>query len=209
MTSNPKILVISAASGTGKSTLSRALVEHSEQLILSVSHTTRGIRHGEVDGRDYHFVSHNEFESMVRDDEFIEYACVYGYYYGTAKQTVQSCLDSGNSIVLEIDWQGAQQIADLYKEAVLIFLLPPSLDTLLNRLIGRSRDSQSVIESRYAAAKDDLKQCVKFDYWILNDDFQTALRELQSLLPNSRPKVRSIPVELLKDFGIAEADSES
>ncbi len=204
MSDKPVILVISAASGTGKSSLSRALVESCEKVVLSVSHTTRDMRHGEVNGRDYFFVSEREFSAMAADGQFAEHAVVYGYRYGTAKNTLQSSLAAGKSVLLEIDWQGAQQVAETFSSTVQVFLLPPSLASLRKRLIERKRDAPAIIEQRLAAAKEDLKHCVYFDHWIVNDDFATALEDLRQLLSNHQTKHRKVPAELLRELGIAE-----
>jgi len=198
------ILVISAASGTGKSSLSRALAHSCKNTVLSVSHTTRDKRRGEHDGRDYYFVSQAKFDRMVEDSEFAEHACVYGYSYGTSIATIQRSLDDGMNVVLDIDWQGAMQVAEKFEQAVLVFLLPPSLQTLKERLIFRGRDSKDVVERRFAAAIEDLAHCAKFDHLILNDDFELALEELNGLLFNQDRQIRPIPVDILAELGILQ-----
>ncbi len=197
------ILVIAAASGTGKSSLSRALVERCDNAVLSVSHTTRDKRRGEVDGEDYHFVSHDKFSEMIANDEFAEYACVYGHYYGTSTATIQRSAEARKNVILDIDWQGAMQVSEKFEEAVLAFLLPPSLQVLKRRLTLRGRDSENVIEQRFAASLEDLTHCAEFDYLILNDEFELALEELYGLLLRRKGHIRPIPEKILAELGIA------
>ncbi len=196
------VLVIAAASGTGKSTLTRALVESEKNAVLSISHTTRELRNKEVDGQDYFFVSEQSFLKMVEVGSFVEYAKVYGHYYGTSRKTIEDCLNSGLSVVLDIDWQGANQIARQFDCAQLVFLLPPSISALKKRLVNRKRDSDAVIQKRLQLAIDDMKHCHEFDHIILNDDFNSALKDLQSLLHGNRDKIRSLPENLFDKLGI-------
>ena len=197
------LLVISAASGVGKSSLARALVETSERIVLSVSHTTRKIGENEVDGREYHFVTEHEFKRMIEAGEFLEYAKVYDNYYGTSREVVMRELESGKNVILEIDWQGAQQVETRCPSLIKIFLLPPSIEALRSRLMGRGRDTDSTIERRLAAAMDDMKHCVDYDYLVLNDDFDKALCDVQNLLPGGSGNVRPIPDKLKKKFKLS------
>ncbi len=203
MTDDAIVMIISAASGTGKSTLARALVDSDDHTVLSISHTSREIRTGEVDGRDYHFVTESVFRQMIDQGEFLEYAQVYGNYYGTARKSVMQQLDSGSNVILEIEWQGAEQVISKYPSAIRVFLLPPSVDSLRSRLTNRGRDSQGSIEERLALALDDMKQCVGYDHLILNDDFDRALADLRSLVPGNSGRIRPVPQSLLEKLGIS------
>lgn len=199
----PVILIIAAASGTGKSSLARALVESEPSVVLSVSHTTRKIGHGEIDGREYFFVSEQTFKKMADAGHFAEYARVYEHYYGTSKKTITDNLESGLSVVLDIDWQGAQQVARQFECAVRVFLLPPSIDILRTRLINRKRDPDKAIQSRLQMAIEDMKHYTEFDYVVLNDNFDAALQDLKSLLPGHSGITRHLPENLLEKLGIA------
>ncbi len=199
---DPVILIIAAASGTGKSSLAKALVSSEADAVLSISHTTRGIGRNEVDGREYFFVSEQSFLKMVEAGYFVEYANVYGHYYGTSRKTIESSLDSGLSVVLDIDWQGAQQVASQFDCAVRVFLLPPSISTLKSRLTRRKRDSDSAIQTRLQMAIDDMNHCAEFDHIILNDNFNAALQDLKSLLPGSSGITRPLPEDLFSRLNI-------
>lgn len=196
-------MIIAAASGTGKTSLSRALVESQSAVEFSVSHTSREIRRNEVDGRDYFFISEQSFLKMIEAGHFVEYARVYGNYYGTSRKTLEDCLNSGSSVVLDIDWQGAQQVASQFDCAVRVFLLPPSIDMLEKRIVGRDRDSDESIRQRLQMAIDDMKHCVEFDHIILNDDFNAALADLKALLPGNSGVTRPLPEDLFTRLGIS------
>ncbi len=200
---DPVILIVAAASGTGKSSLSKALVKSEPDVVLSISHTTRQMGRNEVDGQDYFFISEQTFLKMVETGNFVEYAEVYGHYYGTSRQTIEDCLSSGVSVVLDIDWQGAQQVASQFDSAVRVFLLPPSIATLRSRLVKRNRDSGETIKERMRMAIDDMKHCVEFDHVILNDNFNVALQDLKALLPGTAATPRPLPEGLLKKLGIS------
>ena len=200
------LLIISAASGTGKSSLSRALVESSEGTVLSVSHTTREIRRNEIEGKDYYFVGDDEFQRMIEAGEFVEYAKVYDHYYGTSRTSIEQHLNSGENVLLEIEWQGARQVVELFPSAVRVFLLPPSIESLRKRLRSRGRDSGNTIEARLAAAVNDIKNCFDYDYLILNDQFDSALSDLKTLLPGSTGTIRPIPAGLLGELGIVSGE---
>ena len=208
MTPTPNVesvlLIISAASGTGKSSLSRALVESSDSTVLSVSHTTREIRRNEVEGKDYYFVDDDEFQRMIAAGEFVEHAKVYDHYYGTSRKSIEQHLNSGENVLLEIEWQGARQVVELFPSAVRVFLLPPSIRSLRNRLRGRGRDSGDTIEARLAAAVNDIKNCFDYDHLILNDQFDAALSDLKTLLPGSTGTIRPIPAGLLGELGVVD-----
>ncbi len=186
--SRGKIYVIAAPSGAGKSTLVNALCKLDDGVQLSVSHTTRGIRPGEKNGVNYFFVSTIEFQKMVENNDFLEYAEVYGNFYGTNINTIKEFLATGKDIILEIDWQGARQIRKLFNDAVLIFIAPPSLEILEQRLRDRKTDSLEVIEKRLSMAMEDISHVAEFDYIIINDDFNTALQDLCSIIRAARNK---------------------
>lgn len=180
------LFVVSAASGTGKTSLVKALLERVNNLHVSVSHTTRGQRPGELDGVHYHFSTKEDFLNLVNEGGFIEYAEVFGNYYGTAQATVKEQLAKGHDVLLEIDWQGAQQVRRLFPESKQIFILPPSQFDLRQRLSNRGTDSIDVIEHRLSCAVEDMQQYVNFDYVIINDDFNKALHDLEAVIIANR-----------------------
>ena len=177
-----QLFVVSAPSGAGKTSLVRRTVKELSRLSASVSHTTRGIRPGEVDGEDYHFVDRDAFERMIEAGQFLEHADVFGNYYGTSVDAVKALLAAGTDVILEIDWQGAEQVRKSLPEAVSIFILPPSRAALLERLRGRGQDSDEVIERRTLEAVDEMRKHQHADYLIINDDFDEALLELKSII---------------------------
>ena len=177
-----QLFVVSAPSGAGKTSLVRRTVKELSRLSASVSHTTRGIRPGEVDGEDYHFVDRDAFERMIEAGQFLEHADVFGNYYGTSIDAVKALLAAGTDVILEIDWQGAEQVRKSLPEAVSIFILPPSRAALLERLRGRGQDSDEVIERRTLEAVDEMRKHQHADYLIINDDFDEALLELKSII---------------------------
>ncbi len=180
------LFIVSAASGTGKTTLVKALLENSPNLSVSTSHTTRTIRAGELDGVHYHFIDKATFIERAGNGEFLEHAEVFGNFYGTARSTVETALSLDRDIILEIDWQGAQQIRQIHPNAVSIFILPPSRDALRQRLQNRGQDSEDVITQRLNGAIADISHFVEFDFVVINDDFDTALEELHSIVQASR-----------------------
>ncbi|MDM1323478.1 MULTISPECIES: guanylate kinase [Acinetobacter] len=180
------LFVVSAASGTGKTSLVKALLERVNNLHVSVSHTTRGQRLGELDGVHYHFSQKDDFLNLVNEGGFIEYAEVFGNYYGTAQATVKEQLAKGHDVLLEIDWQGAQQVRRLFPESQQIFILPPSQFDLRERLSNRGTDTVDVIEHRLSCAVEDMQQYSNFDYIIINDDFNKALHDLEAVIIANR-----------------------
>jgi guanylate kinase len=180
------LFIVSAPSGAGKTSLVKALLKADPQIRLSVSYTTRAPRPGEVDGRDYHFVSRERFQAMLAGGEFLESAEVYGNWYGTSKTAITRELESGRDILLEIDWQGARQIRQHFADAVSVFILPPSYHALATRLAGRGQDSADIIAGRLAAAADDVSHAGEFDYIIVNDDFDVALADLIAITRSAR-----------------------
>ncbi|MCV6637664.1 guanylate kinase [Candidatus Albibeggiatoa sp. nov. NOAA] len=182
------LYIISAPSGTGKTSLVKSLLANTDNLQVSVSHTTRPARDGEVHGVNYYFVEKAEFETMLAENTFLEHATVFGNYYGTSKTWVDSKLQQGIDIILEIDWQGAEKVRQLMPEAISIFILPPSKQALSERLYGRGKDSAEVIQRRLQAAIDEMRHCHEFDYLVVNDDFNQALQELQTIIHCQRLK---------------------
>jgi len=176
------LFVISAPSGAGKTSLVQALLNINPQIGLSVSYTTRAPRAGEHDGRDYHFVSRDTFIAMAKQGEFLESAEVYGNFYGTSQKWISDQIAAGKDILLEIDWQGATQVRALFPGCISIFILPPSRDALAQRLNGRGKDDASVIARRLAAAREDVAHVAEFDYVIINDSLNEALRELNAVV---------------------------
>lgn len=179
---NGNLFIISAPSGAGKTSLVQALLNINPQIGLSVSYTTRAPRVGEHDGRDYHFVSRDAFIAMAKQGEFLESAEVYGNFYGTSQKWISDQIAAGRDILLEIDWQGAAQVRSLFPECISIFILPPSREALAQRLKGRGKDDTSVIARRLAAAREDVSHVAEFDYVIINDSLNEALRELNAVV---------------------------
>jgi guanylate kinase len=180
------LFIVSAPSGAGKTSLVKALLKTDPAIRLSVSYTTRAPRPGETEGRDYHFVSRERFEIMLADGEFLEHAEVYGNFYGTSKGSIGRDLNAGHDILLEIDWQGADQVRRHFPESASIFILPPSFNALRTRLAGRGQDSDEIIERRLAAAAHDVAHADAFDYIIVNDDFDHALQDLVAITRSIR-----------------------
>lgn len=176
------LYVISAPSGAGKTSLVAEMLRRDRKLGVSVSHTTRPIRTGERDGVNYHFVSRAEFEAMIVRNDFLEHADVFGNYYGTSQVWVKQRLAAGADVILEIDWQGAEQVRRLMPECVGVFIVPPSPEALRKRLTGRGTDTPEVVERRLDEAADECSHAVEFDYLVVNDDFDTALEDLLSIV---------------------------
>ena len=181
-----QLYVVSAPSGAGKTSLVKALVDGNNALAVSVSHTTRAKRPGEVDGINYHFVSVAEFNNLKEQGGFFEWAQVFDNFYGTSKQGVIEQLNQGMDVILEIDWQGAAQVKQQMPNAVAIFILPPSTAALRQRLTGRGQDDESIIERRMQSARDEISHYGDADYVVLNDQFETALNELQTIIKSQR-----------------------
>lgn len=176
------LYVVSAPSGAGKTSLCKAIIDFLPNLRHSVSHTTRSPRAGEVDGRDYHFVSNAEFDAMVADGAFVEWALVHGNRYGTALASLETVRDAGCDLLLEIDCQGAAQLKERCPDAIFIFVLPPSFQELERRLKGRQTDTTEVIAQRLRNARDEMREMFWYDYLVINDDFELASRQLQAIL---------------------------
>lgn len=185
------LYIVSAPSGAGKTSLVRALVQRCQNLVISVSYTTRPMRVGEVDGVNYHFVSEAQFNGMIRENQFLEYAKVFGYayLYGTSKKWVCDALALGKDVILEIDWQGAQQIRKIFSESISIFIVPPSIDILQQRLENRAQDSPEIIQKRMGKVRSECQHLDEFDYLVINDDFEVAVQDLKTIVLAQRLRV--------------------
>ena len=183
---NGTLFIISAPSGAGKTSLVNEILGHMENIQASISHTTRDRRPGEQDGINYHFVDHDSFLSMIGENAFLEHAQVFGNYYGTSEQWVRATLAAGTDVILEIDWQGAEQVRRKFNESKSIFILPPSKKALRERLNGRGQDDADVIAKRIAAATEEMSHYVEADYLVINDDFEVASSELDAIITAMR-----------------------
>lgn len=180
------LFIISAPSGCGKTSLVKALIAQTKDLRVSVSHTTRKPRLDEVEAENYFFVSLKEFEAIDGKNGFIESAQVFDNFYGSAKQSVQNLLNQGIDVILEIDWQGARQVKKTFADAVAIFILPPSITALKQRLTDRGQDNSAIIDRRMQAAVSEITHFKEFDYLVINDDFETALNDLSNIVHSQR-----------------------
>ena len=180
------LFVVVAPSGAGKTSLVNELLKREPNIHLSISYTTRAPREGESHGREYHFVDKAAFEAMIAAGDFLEHANVYGNYYGTSKRWIERELAGDHDVLLEIDWQGAQQLRALFRHMVGIFILPPSLGELRKRLESRGKDSRETIERRMASAREDISHVLEFEYIIVNESFEEALADLRSVVRATR-----------------------
>lgn len=196
MSSTGTLFTVSAPSGAGKTSLVNALIQRNRDLRVSVSHTTRPIRPGEEDGVNYHFVEEQTFRDMLERAEFLEHAQVFGNLYGTSQTWVADQLAAGIDVILEIDWQGAQQVKRLMPETRAIFILPPSKATLQQRLTARGQDDTAIIAARMAEAEEETSHYVESDYLVVNLDFDTALAELQAIITCQRLRTSRQQIEL-------------
>lgn len=188
--SSGTLYIISAPSGAGKTSMISKLLESLNDAEMAVSHTTRHAREGEVNGKHYHFISADDFLNDVHEDKFLEHANVFGNHYGTSKAAVEVLLEKGVDVILEIDWQGAQQVRALMPDALSIFILPPSKIELENRLRGRGTDSDEVIAKRLGQSCDDIKHYDEFDYVVINDDFDISVKQLKSIFYANRATLK-------------------
>ncbi|MDD2059550.1 guanylate kinase [Pseudomonas sp. GD03860] len=184
--SSGTLYIVSAPSGAGKTSLVKALIDAQPSIRVSVSHTTRAMRPGEEHGVNYHFVDHAEFARMIDQGDFLEQAEVFGNFYGTSRSALQQTLDQGHDLILEIDWQGAQQVRKLMPEARSIFILPPTQEALRQRLTNRGQDSDEIIEGRMREAVSEMSHYDEYDFVIINDDFATALEDLKAVFRANR-----------------------
>lgn len=189
MSTKGTLYIISAPSGAGKTSLVSGLLEKDAQVRVSVSHTTRDMRPGEADGVNYNFVTLAQFDALIEQGNFLEYAEVFTNKYGTSRVWVEEQLAQGTDVILEIDWQGAQQVRELVSETVSIFILPPSREELRNRLTGRGQDGQEVIDLRMSEAISEMQHYDEFDYVVINDNFDQALTELQAIFVAQRQRL--------------------
>ena len=185
-TSRGSLFIIAAPSGGGKTSLVNGLLKHDSRLVLSISHTTRLARPGEIDGRHYHFVSESEYQQMVENGDFMEHAVVFDHHYGTNRNAVALQLEQGRDVILEIDWQGARQVRAVFPDCCLIFIIPPSLEILRKRLTGRGQDSARVVQRRMRDAQAEISHWAEFDQLVVNDHFDTALEELLAIINDHR-----------------------
>jgi guanylate kinase len=195
------LFIVSAPSGAGKTSLSRRLISSHDDIRVAVSHTTRPPRPGEHDGEHYHFVDAGHFEKLIRENGFLEYAEVFDHYYGTSTAAVSQLLDQGKHVLLEIDWQGAQKIRQLMPDSISIFILPPSKETLYSRLKARGQDSEEIINKRMRDALNQISHYREYDHVIVNDDFEQAYHELESIVYH-RPMTAHLSQQRLEEFVI-------
>ncbi len=183
------LVVVSGFSGVGKGTLMRCLTNRYGHYSLSISATTRLPREGEQDGREYFFKTKEEFEQLIKEDRLIEYACYCGNYYGTPRDYVEDQMEQGRDVILEIELQGALKVREQYPDALLLFVMPPDTDTLVNRLKGRGTETEEVIKARLARAVEESQDVDKYDYMIINDDLEQSMEELNNLINGQHYKI--------------------
>lgn len=185
------LYVVAAPSGTGKTSLVKALVDSTSGITVSISHTTRPRRPAEVHGVNYYFIATEEFQRMIEHGDFLEHANVFGNMYGTSRNWVSETLSKGTDVILEIDWQGAQQIHHLFPESTSIFILPPSRAALADRLLNRNQDKPEIIKQRLADVREATSHISEFDYVIMNDDFEKAVHDFKTIIESGRLKKRN------------------
>lgn len=195
-----RLLVISGPSGAGKGSISKRIVEEVEDLIYSISMTTRAPRPDEVDGTNYYFVTHEEFEQTIKENGFLEYAKVYGEFYGTPSAKVMAYLEEGKDVVLEIDIQGAMNIRKSYPKGVLIFILPPSMAELRTRITGRGSETKSDIELRLGEALKEIAYIDKYDYCVVNGDLDEAVNRVKAIIIAEHSRVEEDIYELIQEY---------
>lgn len=186
--STGNLFIVTAASGAGKTSLVKQLLARDSQVQLSISHTTRSPRAGEINGVHYHFVSPAQFSQILEAGGFLESATVHGAQYGTSQVALDNSLQAGFDMILEIDWQGAAQVRNIYPQSIGIFILPPSIEALAQRLNTRNLDAADVMDQRLAAAREEMRHVVEFDYVTINDDFDVALQDLMAIIRTHRLK---------------------
>ena len=194
------LLVVSGPSGAGKGTICKALLNKNDQIKLSVSATTRKPRNGEVHGVNYFFIEKEEFTKMIENGEFLEYAQIYDNFYGTPKAAIIECLEKGQDVILEIEMQGARQIKEVYPEGVFIFVLPPSLEELKSRIVGRGTETQEEIEKRFSCAFEEINQIVNYDYFIVNEDIEKSVSDVEAIICAEKNKVTRYKNNIIDKF---------
>ena len=194
------LLVVSGPSGAGKGTICKALLNKNDQIKLSVSATTRKPRNGEVHGVNYFFIEKEEFTKMIENGEFLEYAQIYDNFYGTPKAAIIECLEKGQDVILEIEMQGARQIKEVYPEGVFIFVLPPSLEELKSRIVGRGTETQEEIETRFSCAFEEINQIVNYDYFIVNEDIEKSVSDVEAIICAEKNKVTRYKNNIIDKF---------
>ncbi|SES65944.1 guanylate kinase [Natronincola peptidivorans] len=194
------LIVVSGPSGAGKGTICKNLLELNPDIKISISATTRAPRKGEVEGVNYYFISNQDFEEMLQQDALLEYAKVYDNYYGTPKKYVLDNLEKGNDVLLEIDIVGALQVKDKFKDGVFVFILPPSLEELKNRIVGRGTESNVDIEKRYGCAIEEIEQVIKYDYAVINDDVDRATKDVEAIIKAEKCKVTRVHEDIKSIF---------
>lgn len=196
------LFVICGPSGVGKGTICKKFFEknNSDDIMLSVSATTREAREGEIEGKNYFFKEKEVFEKMIKNDEFLEFAQVYGNYYGTPKAAIKENLEKGLNVILEIDIQGALQVKEKFEEGVFIFILPPSLEELKDRIVNRGTETPESLKTRFSSASSEIEKISFFDYFVFNIDLEKAVRELQSIIVAEQNKVNRYKKQILEKF---------
>ena len=194
------LLVVSGPSGAGKGTICKALLNKNDKIKLSVSATTRKPRNGEVHGVNYFFLEKEEFTTMIENGEFLEYAQIYDNFYGTPKSAIIECLEKGQDVILEIEMQGAKQIKEVYPEGVFIFVLPPSLEELKSRIVGRGTETQEEIEKRFSCAFEEINQIVNYDYFIINEDIEKSVNDVEAIISAEKNKVTRYKNNIIDKF---------
>ena len=194
------LLVVSGPSGAGKGTICKALLNKNDKIKLSVSATTRKPRNGEVHGVNYFFIEKEEFTKMIENGEFLEYAQIYDNFYGTPKAAIIECLEKGQDVILEIEMQGARQIKEVYPEGVFIFVLPPSLEELKSRIVGRGTETQEEIEKRFSCAFEEINQIVNYDYFIVNEDIEKSVNDVEAIILSEKNKVTRYKNNIIDKF---------
>lgn len=194
------LLVVSGPSGAGKGTICKEALVRNEDIKLSISATTRNPREGEVHGENYFFITKEEFKSMIDKGEFFEHAEIYGNYYGTPKSAIIEKLENGQNVILEIEMQGAKQVKEVYPEGVFIFVLPPSLRELKQRIVGRGTETEAEIEKRFGCAFEEINKIHDYDYFIINKDVQVSVKELENIILAETNKVTRYKNNIIENF---------
>ncbi|MBE0450056.1 MAG: guanylate kinase [Clostridia bacterium] len=194
------LIIVSGPSGAGKGTICKELIQRDESIVVSVSATTRAPRHAEVDGKSYHFITKQMFESMIENGGFLEYAEVYDNYYGTPKDFVIEKITNGENVLLEIDIQGALQVKQKYPEGIFVFVLPPSMETLKNRIVGRGSETPESLEKRMSSAYQEIEQIKNYDYFIVNDTVECSTDVLQAIITAEKCRVNADIKDIVVKF---------